>query len=57
MYAISLPGVMISLVIPIKRLSALFSTVIGGELFHEKYLLRKSIACVVMIIGAVLIVM
>jgi transporter family protein len=57
MYAVSLPGVLISLVIPIKRLSALFSTVIGGELFHEKYVLRKSIACVIMIIGAVLIVM
>ncbi len=57
MYAISLPGVLISLVIPIKRLSALFSTIIGGELFHEKYVLRKSLACVIMIIGAVLIVM
>jgi drug/metabolite transporter (DMT)-like permease len=56
MYAVSLPGVMISLVIPIKRLSALFSTAIGGELFHEKYVLMKSIACVIMIIGAVLIV-
>lgn len=57
MYAVSLPGVLISLVIPIKRLSALFSTVIGGELFHEEYVLRKSIACVIMIMGAVLIVM
>jgi drug/metabolite transporter (DMT)-like permease len=57
MYAVSLPGVLISLVIPIKRLSALFSTIIGGELFHEEHVLRKSIACVIMIIGAVLIVM
>jgi transporter family protein len=55
-YAVSLPGVMISLVIPIKRLSALFSTIIGGELFKEEHLLRKSLACVIMIIGAVLIV-
>jgi drug/metabolite transporter (DMT)-like permease len=57
MYTVSLPGVLVSLVIPIKRLSALFSTVIGGELFHEHYVLRKSLACIVMIIGAILIVM
>jgi drug/metabolite transporter (DMT)-like permease len=57
MYTISLPGVLVSLVIPIKRLSALFSTVIGGELFHEHQVLRKSLACTIMIIGAILIVM
>lgn len=56
-YAVSLPGVLISLVVPIKRLSALFATIIGGELFHEKHILRKSIACVIMIIGAVLIIL
>lgn len=55
-YAISFPGVMISLIIPIKRLSSLFATVIGGELFHEKNILRKTLACAVMIIGAVMIV-
>ena len=57
MYAISLPGVLISLIVPIKSLSSLFSTIIGGELFHEKYVLRKSLACAIMIIGAILIVM
>lgn len=56
-YAVSMPGVLISLVIPIKRLSALFSTIIGGELFHEKNILRKSFACVVMIIGAVIMLL
>jgi drug/metabolite transporter (DMT)-like permease len=56
-YAISLPGVMISLVVPIKQLSSLFATVIGGEIFHEKNILRKAIACTIMIIGTVLIVM
>lgn len=56
-YAISLPGVLVSLVIPIKRLSALFSTIIGGGLFHEEHVLRRSLACVVMIIGAVLIIL
>jgi len=55
-YTVSLPGVLISLVIPIKRLSSLFSTVIGGELFHEEHILRKSIACTIMIIGVILVV-
>jgi len=56
-YAISLPGVLVSLAIPIKRLSALFATLLGGELFHEKHILRRSLACTVMIIGAVLILL
>ena len=47
----------VSLVIPIKRMSTLFSTVIGGELFHEEGVWRKSMACVIMILGATLIVL
>lgn len=45
----------VSLVIPIKRLSTLFSTVIGGEFFNEEGLLQKAVACVIMILGAALI--
>jgi drug/metabolite transporter (DMT)-like permease len=56
-YAISLPGVLISLVVPIKKLSSLFSTLVGGELFHESNLLRKTIACTVMLVGAAILVM
>ncbi|MBW6451197.1 MAG: EamA family transporter [DPANN group archaeon] len=46
----------ISLVIPIKKLSTIFSTIIGGEMFHEKHLLKKTIACVVMLVGVYLII-
>jgi drug/metabolite transporter (DMT)-like permease len=45
----------IGLVIAVKRSSALFTTVIGGELFKEKALLRKSVACLIMILGVYLI--
>ncbi|MBW2977265.1 DMT family transporter [Candidatus Woesearchaeota archaeon] len=45
----------VSLVIPIKRLSTLFSTVIGGELFHDHSLKYKITACLVMIVGAGLV--
>lgn len=56
-YAVSLPGVLVTLVVPIKRLSALFSTIVGGKLFHEEGILRKALACGIMIIGAVLIIL
>lgn len=46
----------VSLVIPIKKLSTLFATIIGGEVFHEKDILKKSIACIVMLIGVYLII-
>lgn len=48
--------VMVSMVIPIKRLSTLFSTVIGGGLFHEEGLLVKSAACAVMLAGVWLVI-
>lgn len=44
------------LVISITRLSTLFATIVGGELFHEKGLLLKSIACIICLMGAFLII-
>ncbi|MFH1770902.1 MAG: DMT family transporter [archaeon] len=57
MKAVSIPGAMISLIIPIKRTSTLFSTIIGGKLFHEKNLLLKVLSSIIMIWGAVLILL
>jgi uncharacterized membrane protein len=48
---------MVSLVTPIKRLSSLFSTIIGGELFHDHGLKTKMIACIILMIGSLLIVL
>ncbi len=53
-WAVSLT--LVSLVIPIKRLSTLFSTLAGGRLFHEKGTKRKAIACIIMLAGAYLII-
>ena len=52
-YAVSLAAV--ALVIAIKRSSSLFTTIIGGQLFHDQALLRKSIACMIMLSGVALI--
>ena len=45
----------VSLLIPIKRLSTVFSTIVGGTYFHEGKILQKGIACGVMFIGVICI--
>ena len=47
----------VSLVIPIKRMSAFFATVIGGKVFHEKNLAKRTLACVIMLAGAFLVIL
>ncbi|MBD3310390.1 EamA family transporter [Candidatus Woesearchaeota archaeon] len=47
----------VALVVPIKRLSTLIDTLIGGRLFHEKNLMAKGIACVIMLAGVYLIIL
>ncbi len=49
--AIAMPTTLISLAIPLRRLSTLFVTVLGGEFFHEHKLFQKTIACIVMLLG------
>lgn len=41
----------VGLVVAIKRSSTLFTTLIGGKLFHDHGILRKTIACLIMIVG------
>lgn len=54
--AVAIPGAMISLIIPVKRMSTLVATIIGGRLFHDRDLVYRIIACMVMIVGVVLVV-
>ncbi len=49
--AIAMPTTLISLAIPLRRLSTLFVTVIGGEFFHENNLFKKTLACIIMLVG------
>jgi uncharacterized membrane protein len=51
--AISLASV--ALVLAIKRTSVFWATVIGGKLFNDKDLLKRSIAAILILIGAILI--
>ncbi len=45
----------VSLATAIRRMSAIFTVIIGGEIFHESHLIRKTIATGIMVIGAILI--
>ncbi len=46
----------VSLVLPLRQLSNFVAAVIGGGIFKEKHLLLKSIACLVMILGVILLI-
>lgn len=54
--AVAIPGAMVSLIIPVKRMSTLVATLIGGRLFHDHDLIYRIMACVVLVVGVILIV-
>ena len=47
----------VALAISIKRLSVFFAVVLGGRIFRESNLLRKTIATAIMALGAILIIL
>lgn len=51
--AVSLASV--ALVLAVKRTSVFWATIIGGKLFKEKDLLKRSIAAILILIGAIMI--
>ena len=55
-HAVAIPSAMIALIIPLKRIATLISTIVGGNLYHEKNLTHRIFGCVVMLFGVVLIV-
>lgn len=54
--AVSIPAAMISLIIPIKRMSTLVASIIGGRMFHEHNLKYRIIGGALMLSGVILIV-
>lgn len=55
-YFMALQLQMLSLVMPIKRLHTIFTTIGGGTIFKDKGLYLKAVACIIMFIGVLLIV-
>lgn len=54
--AISVSMANVSLVIPIRHLSVLFTIALGGKLFNEKHLAHRLISAAIMLFGAWLII-
>lgn len=54
--AIAIPNAMVSLIIPLRRTSTLFSSFFGGLIFHEKHLGKKLLSILLMLLGVALIV-
>jgi drug/metabolite transporter (DMT)-like permease len=40
-----------------KQVNAVFTTVLGGRMFHENDLMRKTIACLIIILGSILVIL
>lgn len=55
-YTLSLPGVLIILVVPLRRTATLIETLVGGAIFHEKHLLQRSLASLIMVAGVLFII-
>src|SRR3989344_3004091 len=56
LFAVATPVSLLSLIMTLRRLNTLISTVIGGELFHEHNLFQKITAAIIMIAGTYLVV-
>lgn len=54
-YAEAVALTAVGLVVATKRSSSLFTTVIGGEMFHDHHLMRRAVACTIMITGVALL--
>ena len=48
--------VAVSLAFPIYRAGTLVSTILGGQLFHDGHVLHRTLACIIMVAGAILVV-
>ncbi|MFZ1290092.1 MAG: hypothetical protein WAR79_08375, partial [Melioribacteraceae bacterium] len=42
----------VALVLTVKRTSVFFASIIGGKIFKEKYLVKKGIGIILILIGA-----
>ena len=53
--ALAVPGALVALVVALRRTSTLISTIWGGEIFHDHFLMQKVIASLVMLMGIYII--
>ncbi len=56
MYYTALSTAFVSLVVPVRSLSTIAATIIGGKIFHEHSFAQRVAACTIMLIGVALLV-
>jgi uncharacterized membrane protein len=55
-YILAIKAGSVALVLSIKRTSVFFAAVFGGRYFKEHNLLRRSLAVVIMVVGAIVVI-
>lgn len=55
-YAMALEVAEVALVLPVKRLSILMATIVGGKMFHEKNIMLNTVIGLIMLVGVWLMV-
>lgn len=53
--ALGMPDVLVSVALPLRRASTLLETILGGKLFNEKFQTRRIFACIITLVGIVLL--
>lgn len=53
--ALSKPAVLVSLAVPIRRISGLFTSLIGGKIYHEGHYIYRSLIALLMIVGVFMV--
>ncbi len=49
--AVKIPFTLLSIIVPLRRIHSLFVVIVAGEIFHEKKIIAKCIACLIMLLG------
>lgn len=47
----------VGLVVALKHISSLFTTILGGKLFHEKNIGEKTMACLLIVVGVIVMIL
>ncbi len=56
-HVFALQVMQISILNAIKQIAAVFTTIFGGNIFKEKHILKRTLACMVVVAGVVLVVL
>ncbi len=56
-YVVTLPAAKIAMVIAMKRGSTVLTTFFGGEIFHDKHLIQRTLSSLIMVAGTIIMIL